>query len=105
MISETYDIQEFLVAMVGKDWHEIVPMAERECGTAESRSYSVRGAPKARKMGSTKYAAQLKNFLYFMRYGSRPGSASDWEFNLYKPICKALVEKKQFVPAVLDVFR
>jgi hypothetical protein len=76
MISETYDIREFLTAMVGRDWHEIMITAQGECATAEARSYSVRGAPKARKLGSTRYASQLKAFLYVMNFRSRPGSAS-----------------------------
>lgn len=104
MISETYDIREFLTAMVGRDWHEIMITAQGECATAEARSYSVRGAPKARKLGSTRYASQLKAFLYFMNFRSRPGSASDWEWAMYKSICKSLVEKEQLVPAILDKF-
>jgi len=46
--------------------------ADQECGTAERRSYGVRGAPRQRQMGSTVYAHQIKEFLYFMRYGSKP---------------------------------
>jgi hypothetical protein len=105
MISERYDIEEFLTAMIGKDWYEIIPAGNGECATAEARSYSVRGAPKARKLGSTKYASAVKKFLYFMNYGTLPDHLSDRELRLYRLITDSLVEKKQLIPAVLDQFK
>ena len=105
MISDTYDFQEFLDAMVGKDYREILVAADRECAAAESRSYGVNGAPRARKMGSTDYARSLKSFLFFLQNGVRPAGASDQEFAKYRPICEALVEKKQFKPSALDIFK
>src|ERR1051326_9305849 len=101
MISERYDIEEFLTAMIGKDWHEIIPAADAECRTAEARSYSVRGAPKARKLGSTRYASGIKKLLYFMNYGTLPDHLSDRELRLYKLVAESLVEKKQWIPAEL----
>ncbi len=105
MISERYDIAEFLTEMIGTDWHEIIPAAEAECATAEAQSYSVRGAPKARKLGSTRYASDIKRLLYFMRYGTLPDHLSDREVRIYKLITESLVEKKQLIPAVLDQFK
>jgi hypothetical protein len=62
MISESYDITVFLTEMIGKDYYVILDLADRECGTTEARSYSVRGAPEARKMGSVRYASDIKSF-------------------------------------------
>lgn len=105
MISPTYNFKEFLDQMVDKDYPEIVIAAEQECTAAERRSYSVRGAPRAREMGSTRYAANLKAFIFFMRSGIRPASADDWEFAMYRPVCEALVQKKQFKPTILEMFK
>jgi|SRR6185369_3946233 len=105
MISERYDIIEFLTEMIGKDYHEIRDVADGECATAEARSYSVRGAPKARKLGSTKYASAIKKLLYFMNYGTLPDHLSDRELRLYKLITESLVKKKQLNPPVLDQFK
>jgi hypothetical protein len=90
--------------MIGRDYHEIMPAADAECGTAEARSYSVRGAPKAREQGSTRYASRLKQFLYFMNYGTLPDHLSDRELRLYRLITESLVEKKQLNPPVLNQF-
>jgi hypothetical protein len=105
MISPTYDFQQFLDAMVGKDYHEILVKAEQECAAAERRSYGVRGAPRQRQMGSTIYARDIKAFLYFMRYGSKPAGVAEWDFKAYKPVCEALVKSGQFKPTVLDQFK
>ena len=105
MISPSYNFKEFLDAMIGKDYVEIVVAANQECDAAERRSYSVRGAPRAREMGSTQYAASLKAFIFFMQSGIQPSSADNWEFAMYRPICEALVEKKQFKPTVLEMFK
>lgn len=102
MISETYDIREFLTAMIGKGYFDILSTAEEECRIAEARSYSVRGAPQQRKLGSTKYASQIKSFLYFMRFASRPGSASAWEWAMYKSVHESLVKRGDLSPEALD---
>lgn len=104
MISETYNIREFLTTMVGKEYYQILSDSEQEIRIAEARSYSVRGAPEHRKRGSTKYASQIKSFLYFMRFATRPGSASDSEFAMYKPVCESLVDQGLFDPKILDRF-
>lgn len=105
MISERYDIEVFLTEMIGKDFIEIKDVANAECATAEARSYSVRGAPEARKLGSTKYASRIKKFLYFMNYGTLPDHLSDRELRLYKLITESLVKKEQLIPAVLGQFK
>lgn len=104
MISESYNFEEFLAAMIGKSWEDIMLDGQNEVRVAEARSFSVKGAPEQRKRGSTKYAARIKAFLNFMYYGSRPGSASDWEFALYRPVCESLVKQGRFRPDVLDLF-
>ena len=105
MISQTYNFKEFLDAVNGKDYYQILVAAEQECASTEGRSYSVRGAPKAREMGSTRYASSLKAFLFFMRSGVKPMGADDWEFAMYRPICETLVQKKQFKPSILEMFK
>jgi hypothetical protein len=105
MILPEYDFDKFLKAMAGMEYYEILVKADQKCGTAERRSYGVRGAPKQRQMGSTHYAHQIKEFLYFMRYGSKPAGVAEWDFKAYKPVCEALVKSGQFKPTVLDQFK
>lgn len=105
MISPTYSFREFLDAMIGRDYYEILVTADQECAAAERRSYGVKGAVKAREMGSTDYAAALKRFLFFMRCGVRAGGIPDDEFAMYRPVCESLVQTKQFKPSVLTLFK
>jgi hypothetical protein len=105
MISATYDFQQFLDAMAGMDYYEILVKAEQECASAERKSYGVRGAPRQREMGSTVYARDVKRFLFFMRTGTKPDGVTEWDFAAYKPVCEALVEKGQFLPSILSYFK
>jgi hypothetical protein len=105
MISNNYDIKEFLEAMLGKDFNEIFILAEQEAFDAEIRSFNVKNAPKTREKGSVTYSRKVGNFLFFLRQGIRPSGASDEEFSLYRPICEDLVEKQEFQPTVLDLFQ
>ena len=104
MISATYNLGEFLDAMIGKDYHEILVAAEQECAAAEYYSYGIKGAVKARQIGSADYAFALKRFLVFMRYGARPGGIPNGEFAMYRPICESLVQRKRFRPTILNFF-
>jgi len=99
-----YDFDEFLKRMVNLDYLDILLQADAECGCVEQSSYRVRGAPRRRKMGSGEYAKRIKDFLFFMRYGIRPGGASDSEFQSYRPVVETLVQKGQMKPEALQVF-
>ncbi|MCD9188288.1 MAG: hypothetical protein LUM44_17865 [Pyrinomonadaceae bacterium] len=105
MISQNYDFDEFLKFIEDKNYIEIIPLADAECGFAERQSFSVKGAVKARAMGSTSYAKSLKGFLFFLRSGIKPMGIDDYEFAKYKSVCEKLVEKKQFKPEVLQMFQ
>jgi len=104
MISAKYDFKEFVDAIIDKDYHEILAMAEKECTATEGRSYGVKGAVKARELGSTKYAARLKKLLFFMRYGIVPYGINDYDYYLLKPLCEALIRKGQFKSEVMKLF-
>ena len=104
MISPSFSIREFLAAMVGKGFPEIFNAADEECGIAEHRSRGKKGK-EAKEMGSMRYAASLKSFLFFLRFGRRPSGISDQEFAMYRPICEALVQKGDLLPSVLELFK
>lgn len=104
MISESYNFAEFLAAMIGKQYEDILSAGEDEIRIAAARGRNVKGAPKERQRGSIEYAARIKSFLYFMRYASRPDSASDLEFALYRPVCESLIKLGRFDAKILDLF-
>lgn len=97
MISDSYDFTEFLQAIMYKDFLEMLESAQQECAEAESRPYTI--------MGNISYSRKLNNFIFFLEHRLRPLAASDQEFALYIPICEALIQKKHFTPAILNLFK
>jgi len=97
MISDSYDIAEFLKAITEKDFLEMLEIAEQECVEAESRPYTLRG--------NISYSRKLENFIFFLEHRLRPLAVSDQEFVLYIPICQTLIQKKHFNPSILDLFK
>lgn len=101
---DRFDFNEFLDRMATLDYHEILMQANSECGSVERISYGVKGCVRHRADGSVRYAQRIKAFLWFMRTCTRPLSADESEFQRYRGVAKALVEKGQFKPEVLDLF-
>jgi hypothetical protein len=99
-----YDFAVFIKDVMDLDYLEIIEKAEQEVAEIEQLSYGRPGAVKAREMGSTAYAHKLKEFLFWLRFGRRPSSASEGDFHLYKIVALALVEKGAFKPSVLEMF-
>ena len=52
-----------------------------------------------------RYGGQLGAFLWFVRHGTRPLSATAAEFRTYRPVAAALVARGEFPPEVLDLFK
>ena len=99
-----YDFDDFLSSMAKLDYDDIIKESETECISVEQGLSGKKGAVQRRKDGGDKYAAKIKNFLYFLRSGEKPGSASDVEFQKYKIVVNALIDKKQFNSTILSLF-
>ncbi len=104
MISGSYDFGKFLERVKDKDYLEILRLAIQEAEYLEPLLYRVRGAVKRREMGGCEYVAQLKEFIYFMRTGTKPMGVNNRSFLLYLPVCESLISKGQLKPSILDLF-
>jgi hypothetical protein len=105
MISDAFNFEEFLKAMLNKDFSEIIKMAEQEAYDVENRLYKGGGGFQARKTGGLTYSKKVGEFIFFIRYGIRPSSTSNEDFAKYLPICNALIQRNQIKPSVLDLFK
>ena len=104
MTTTQYDFHAFLKRMALLSYASILHEADSECGSVERTLYGVKGAPKRREDGGSAYVEKIKAFLFYMRHGTRPGSASEADLRAYKPVVQALVERGEFKPDALDTF-
>lgn len=97
-----FSFDAFLARAVTMQWHEILRAAEQECVAAENASYVKKGAVAARAAGGPEYAQNLKELLFWLRYGSKPGTVSDENWAKFRIIASHLVEIGNFKPEVLS---
>src|SRR5690242_513280 len=96
-----FNFDAFLARAARMQWHEIIQAAEQECAAAEAASYGVKGAIAARKAGGPEYAHNLKELLFWLRYGAKPGSVSDANWAKFRVIASHLVEIGNFRAEIL----
>jgi len=114
MISRDCDKRKFIEAVQEKEWPEIIRMAREEY--MKVKSFRLGQKPKlkekpmeAQKWKNKKRAMQeygkfVEAFLSFVRNGDMPIGISDWDFQLFRPVCQELVEKGQFKAEVMKLF-
>ena len=99
-----YDFATFLARVSELGWVEVLAEANAECGRVERESSGVRGAPKRRAEGSVAYTTKLKQLLFFLQSGTRPGGVEPSNFRLYEPLVRSLVAKRDLPDTALAHF-
>jgi hypothetical protein len=72
MISERCDFNEFALQAQGRDYEEIICLADREATEAERRFYHHSTPDQEKAACGQNYAQCLKEFIAYMRYGIKP---------------------------------
>lgn len=72
MISDRCDFNDFVRETKGRNYQEVIYMAEREATEAERRFYHPHRADPEKGLCGQDYARCLKDFISFMRYGIKP---------------------------------
>ena len=99
-----FDKRAFVERICDFSYPEIILAADEECASVEAESYSLKGAVRARKEGSVRYATFLKGLEFWLRSGVRPAGFNPEEFHTLKSIAEALVRKGEFKPEALALF-
>ena len=76
MISDRCDFNEFVHKAKGRDYQEVIYLAEREATEAERRFYQPRLPGPEKTLCGQDYARCLKRFITYMRYGIKPADLS-----------------------------
>ena len=87
-----YDFRDFLNKVMDMRPLEIISFGTQE-GTKADKLSQGRGGKLAREAGSLDYAKKIESFLFFLQNVRRPSGIDDEEFQKYKIIVEALVEK------------
>ncbi len=87
MISTSCDILEFLRTVKGKTEMEIIEMADREATEAERCRYRQGATDGERSNCGQAYANQLKNLIFFIRYGIRPSGTDAEDLARFRAVC------------------
>ena len=96
MISQEFDILEFISAVKDRDILDILRIAESEATEAEKISEM--------KGYGQNYVEAVRGFIYFMRYRQKPVGIKEEYFQVFRSVCEKLVAKEQLLPDVLKIF-
>jgi hypothetical protein len=90
---------KFLQTAKGKNRAEVLQLAQRE-----RYPYAVAGKTIEARRPKIDYEALLGGLLFFLRYGMKPLGISEWDFQLFRPLCEDLVQNKHLPPEVMGMF-
>lgn len=77
MISDSCDFDEFILKTNGRDYHDIIYLADREATEAQRRFYHGGLSDDEKTRCGQQYAECLKGFITYLRYGVRPARVDD----------------------------
>ena len=83
MISENCDFSDFVRAAQGKNYEEVIYLADREATDAERQYYRFKGD---REVCGKQYARNLKAFIRFLRYGVKPSKCKREDLLQFKAL-------------------
>jgi hypothetical protein len=96
MISEEFDFAELIHALQDKDKEDILRLAEFEAIESEKICEE--------KGYGYDYVDAVSGLIYFLRFGQKPDSITNEQFQIFRNICEKLVAKNQLSPDVLTMF-
>lgn len=94
-MASPYDLHGFIARVATDDLVSVIAAANDECRRAEVASFGVRGAPRRRAEGSVEYTTKLKQLLFLLQHGAKPGGVHPDDLRAYEPLVRSLVTKGQ----------
>ena len=90
MISSAYKIEEFVKAVEGKDYLDIIYLADKEATETERHLRQPQVAARARRNGGEEYATAIIALISFLRYGIKPRGISEATIELFRSLGESL---------------
>lgn len=95
MISDRCDFNEFVLKAKGRDYHDIIYLADREATEAERRFYHSSAPDQDQALCGQGYAKSLKSFIVFMRHGIKTHGINHDDLLLMDDIRKQALQKNR----------
>jgi hypothetical protein len=89
MISKDCDLADFAVALRDKDYFEVIRLADIEATAAERLGLKSRVDAERRRRCGKEYAALLKHFISYVRYGVVPRGLSPRDLEIFQSLTPA----------------
>ena len=87
MISANCNIQEIISKLEDKDYYEMIYLLEKEATEAERQLLRPGGKLHEGRLCGSEYANNLKNLIFYLRYGARPKGLRSELVELLESVC------------------
>jgi hypothetical protein len=87
MISTNCDIREFIAELENKDFFEMIYLLDQEATEAERQLFNPRSELSKKRICGPEYVSNLKNLIFYLRYGARPRGLRKEDIRLLDQVC------------------
>ena len=84
MISANCDILEFIPELENKNFFEMIDLLNKEATEAERQMFNPKSG--GQRCGA-EYVSNLKNLIFYLRYGARPKGLRKEHISLINAVC------------------
>jgi hypothetical protein len=88
MISANCDIREFISELENKDFFEMIYLLDKEATEAERQLYNPKSPMSESQICGPEYVSDLKNLIFYLRYGAKPRGLREEDICLLDSVCK-----------------
>ena len=100
-----YDFHGWLESQIAFDSAQIVDNGLKFAAPTELIVNGLRrGEPGVSRSDHFLHAERVKQFLVFLQYFVKPNGVTEEDWQAYRPICQALVDRQQMQTEVLNLF-
>jgi hypothetical protein len=87
MISANCDIRELISELGSKDFYEMIYLLEKEATEAERQLFNPKSKFCEKQICGPEYVNNLKNLIFYLRYGARPKALRKEYVRLLESVC------------------
>jgi len=87
MISPNCDIREFISVLENKDYFEMIYLLDKEATEAERQLFNPKSKMSEKLVCGPEYVINLKNLIFYLRYGARPRGLLEEHICLLDSVC------------------